>query len=57
MFYKLLEDGFLSFGPYVQSADYLLIDEFHLDYTYPVHGWVWMDTYAEALEYFGLPPE
>jgi hypothetical protein len=56
MFYKLLEDGFLSFGPYVHSAEYMLLEGEHLNYTYPVDGWYWFDTEEEANTFFNINP-
>jgi hypothetical protein len=54
-FYKL--DGDLLYAPnYVLNANYELYRELHETYTYPVDGWYWFDTEAEAREFFGLPP-
>lgn len=53
-FYKL--DGELLFGPnYVLDARYALRREQHATYTYPVDGWYWFDSEAEARVFFKLP--
>jgi hypothetical protein len=52
MFYKLLENQSLTFGPCVISAEYELLTEFKDSYTYPVDGWYWFDTLEEANAYF-----
>jgi len=54
MFYKLLEDGTVSYGQFVQSVDYELISDFHNDYTYPIDGWYWFDNVTDAESYFGI---
>lgn len=54
-FYKL--DGVLLYAPNaVYNADYVLYAADHESYTYPVDGWYWFDTEAEARAFFGLPP-
>jgi hypothetical protein len=53
-FYKL--DGDLLYGHWVvYGPDYTLLREDHTTYTYPVSGWYWFDTEAEARGFFGLP--
>jgi hypothetical protein len=54
-FYKL--DGTLLYGHWaVYGPNFTLLRELHETYTYPVDGWYWFDTEAEAREFFGLPP-
>jgi len=54
-FYKF--DGDLLYAPnYVLNAKYELYRDQHESYTYPVDGWYWFDTEAQAREFFGLPP-
>lgn len=53
-FYKL--DGDLLFGPnFVLNASYELRRETYKQYTYPVDGWYWFDSEAEARTFFNLP--
>lgn len=53
-FYKL--DGDLLYGPnFVLNANYELRRETHANFTYPVDGWWWFDSEAEARTAFGLP--
>lgn len=40
---------------FVYNRDYQLLAEQHDTYTYPVAGWRWFDSEAQAREYFGLP--
>lgn len=52
-FYKL--DGDLLFGPnYVLNANYELRRETRDQNTYPVDGWYWFDSEAQAREFFGV---
>jgi hypothetical protein len=54
-FYKN-DEGALLFGPnFVESRDFKLERAKHTEYTYPVQGWSWFDSEAEAREHFGLP--
>lgn len=54
-FYKA-DGGALLFGPnFVESRDYKLERARHGEYAYPVHGWYWFESEAEAREHFGLP--
>jgi hypothetical protein len=52
-FYKL-DDDILLYGTLVCGPTYTLIEG--ETYTYPVDGWYWFDTEAEAREFFNLPP-
>jgi hypothetical protein len=53
-FYKL--DGGLLYGPnYVLNQSYELRRETHTEYDYPVDGWYWFDSEADARSHFGLP--
>ena len=53
-FYKL--DGELLYGPhFVLNKDYELYRETHTEYTYPIDGWSWFDSEAEARVFYGLP--
>jgi hypothetical protein len=55
-FYKL-EDESLLYGTVVCGPTYTLISEDHESYTYPVDGWRWFETEAEARAFYDLPPE
>jgi hypothetical protein len=55
-FYKL-DDGGLLYGKVVFGPTYILVEEDHAGYTYPVDGWYWFDTEAEARAFFNLPPD
>lgn len=53
-FYKH-EDGALFYGPnFVESPRYRLTRETRGSFDYPVEGWSWFDSRAEALAYFGI---
>lgn len=54
-FYKL--DGeILLYGPnFVLNSNYELRKDTYEEHTYPVDGWYWFDSEAEAREFFGLP--
>lgn len=57
-FYKL--DGAVLFGPnFVLNANYELRRETKDQNTYPIDGWYWFDSQAEAYAFFGvdLPPQ
>jgi hypothetical protein len=55
-FYKL-GGGSLLYGPnYVLNVNYELRKENHTNYTYPVDGWYWFDSQAEACEALGCQP-
>lgn len=54
-FYKLDGDALL-FGPNgVFSGDYNLTREDRASYSYPVDGWYWFDSEADARSFFNLP--
>ncbi len=54
-FYKL--DGTLLYAHWaVYGPDFTLLRDDHEIYTYPVDGWRWFDTEADAREFFDLPP-
>jgi hypothetical protein len=55
-FYKLDGETLLS-GTLVSGPTYTLIASEHETYTYPVDGWYWFETEAEARAFYGLPPE
>lgn len=53
-FYKE-DQGVLLFGPNgVLGPEYALEREFHDQYTYPINGWYWFDTEADARAFFGI---
>lgn len=55
MFYKLLENGNISYGQFVQSQDYTLDHALKDTYNYPLpDGWLWFDTANAAEQYFGI---
>lgn len=52
-FYKL--DGDLLYGPnFVLNANYELRKETCEQHTYPVDGWYWFDSEAEAYAFFNI---
>lgn len=54
-FYKL-DEGTLLHGPTtVMGADLELLRDERASYMYPVAGWYWFDSEAEARKFFGLP--
>lgn len=54
-FYKA-DDGQLLYGPVaVYNATYELHADRHTEYAYPVDGWTWFDSEAEAREALGIP--
>ena len=54
-FYKY-ENEELFYAPNkVINKDYILLRELKDTYTYPVSGWYWFDTLAEAREFFDIP--
>jgi hypothetical protein len=55
-FYKLEENTLLSGDPIIGPTYTLIADEYETN-TYPVDGWYWFATEAEAREFFGLPPK
>lgn len=55
-FYKL--DGMLLYGhTAVFNSQYELHRNQHDTYQYPADGWRWFDSRADALAFFGLPPD
>lgn len=48
-FYKL--DGDLLYGQTIFGPTYILVNESHADYTYPVDGWYWFLSEDEAITY------
>jgi hypothetical protein len=55
-FYKL-DDGALLYGPNaVIGADLELLRAEHAAYDYPVAGWYWFDSEADARAYFDAHP-
>ncbi len=55
MFYQLDEAGALIAATRVFGPDWELLPEDCESYAYPVAGWHWFDTEAEARAFFGLP--
>jgi len=53
-FYKD-DEGSLLYGTVVFGPTYILIESEHETYTYPVDGWYWFDSEAEARAFFDLP--
>jgi hypothetical protein len=56
MFYKIIneETKEYSAGQYVHSAEYMLLEEKHDEYTYPIDGWEWFETEEEAKTAYGI---
>lgn len=54
MFYKLIDTNTLTYGPCVQSENYLLLSENHQDYQYPVDGWYFFNTLEDANTFFDI---
>jgi hypothetical protein len=55
-FYKV--DGGLLYGPTcVLAPTFELLRELHDTYSYPVDGWHWFDSEAQARAFFDLPSE
>jgi hypothetical protein len=40
----------------VTSKNFELLKELHESYTYPIGGWTWFESEAEARIFFELPP-
>jgi len=56
-FYKE-ENGELIYGPnFVLNKNYELRKETHDQHTYPVDGWYWFDSEAEARAFLTTPSE
>lgn len=52
-FYKV--DGGLLYAPNLVSGPWGdLVAEDHESYTYPVEGWYWFDSEADARAFFGI---
>lgn len=57
-FYKRDPGGILLFGRYrVLNAKYSLKREEYDQHEYPIDGWSWYESEAEAREALGFPPE
>jgi hypothetical protein len=55
-FYKKTDDGELVYGPNaVHAPGFTLLKEKRETYNYPVDGWYWFDSEAEAREFLGVP--
>ena len=54
MFYKLLESNELIYGPFVHNENYILLEQDHLNYEYPIDGYYWFDTLEEANTFFNI---
>lgn len=55
-FYKQYSETELFYGPTkITTPSFTLAAEEKDTYTYPVDGWYWFDTEAEAYSFFGLP--
>lgn len=56
-FYRLDPEAGLLHGPnFVMAPTFTLRRETHEQETYPVGGWYWFESDAEARTFFGLPP-
>ena len=56
-FYTTNEQGELMHAPnYVIAPDFAIYRDQREAYTYPVHGWTWFDSEAEARAAYNLPP-
>ena len=56
-FYTTNEQGELMHAPnYVIAPDFAIYRDQREAYTYPVHGWSWFDSEAEARAAYNLPP-
>jgi hypothetical protein len=51
-FYKKNENEMLYAPNIVNGPDYLLISQDKETYTYPVDGWVWANSFDDAIVYF-----
>lgn len=56
-FFKHDEGQLLAAIERVSGPDYELRVEQHTEYTYPVDGWYWFTTEAEARAFFGMSGE
>ena len=55
-FYKYQEDMLFEAPNFVESPNYQLYAEQKDSYSYPVDGWIWLDTIEEAYEHFNIAP-
>ena len=46
----------LHFAHRVTNKDFELFKELHESYIYPIGGWTWFESEAEARIFFELPP-
>jgi len=54
-FFRLADDGTLLHAEnFVVHRDYELRRDQRAEYTYPIHGWHWFSTAAEAAAFFGI---
>lgn len=53
-FYKLDGESLL-YGELICGPTYTLISSEHQAYAYPVDGWYWFDSEADARAFFDLP--
>lgn len=60
-FYKIQNQNgeiILIYGPNgVMYCNYDLLKENHKNYNYPIDGWRWFDSQAEAKAFFGIVDE
>jgi hypothetical protein len=54
MFFKVQDNELLKVEPMVCDGETQLFEELKDDYTYPVNGWYWFSTEAEAKSFFNL---
>ena len=54
MFYKQVNGG-VQAASEIHTPDLELNEETHGDYTYPIDGWRWFDTFETAMNYFSTP--
>lgn len=55
-FYSFQDE--LYYGPnFVEGPNFSLYRDSHQSHTYPVNGWWWFDSRAEALAHFGITAE
>lgn len=52
-FYKRDVNEILSAPNFVKGPEFELLAEQRADYTYPVDGWYWFDTFDQAVSFFG----
>lgn len=54
-FFKLDGETLLAGPNFVHAPTFSLYRGEHASYAYPVDGWYWFDSEAEACSYFGIP--